>query len=95
MAIESPTLSVTDQLLAIRDGKKTLVLNIPYLRPLMFVIAKFLSLFSAFGKFDVFLTPGRVNKLWCDTSMKESARHIDRSTYSKVCSVSIADALRA
>lgn len=95
LTIESPTLSVTDQLLAIRDGKRTLVLNIPYLRSLMLAMARFLSLFSAFGRFDVFLTTGRVTKLWRDTSMKESARHIDRSTYSKVCSVTIEDALRA
>lgn len=81
LCIEYPVKSVTEILLHNRAGRFSFVVKIPRLRQLLAVLATTVSQLTG-GRFDFWLTPERVEKLFSDTSF-ESVMGIDTEQYDR------------
>jgi nucleoside-diphosphate-sugar epimerase len=94
LTVEEPVLSVTEMIKVLSGGNKR-VINIPFFRSVLSVIADFLYMLGGFGKVDLKLTPNRVVKLFSSTLYDVSDLGIDSSTYGAYSSSDLRYVLQA
>lgn len=79
MCIEQPVKTVADILTDLRQGHRTLKIPAPGLSIFLFTLAYILQ-FLTLGKVDTKLTPGRIKKLFSDTSYS-NVRTVNQTSY--------------
>jgi|TARA_B110001450_G_scaffold206699_1_gene196891 nucleoside-diphosphate-sugar epimerase len=88
LTVERPILTVTE-IVKILSGNHRRIVQIPFFKKILTVIADFLNVIGGFGRVDLKLTPNRVVKLFSDTSYDDHDLDIDCFTYNEDSSLDL------